>query len=280
MNLPLQCWLRLPDGARHELNATCSIGRAPENSLQLADSEVSRRHALIQAQGEQEFWLVDLGSANGTHINGRRLGQATRLSAGDKIRMGKSELEFGSQTLHGQTPTMPHARQVQCWLMVADIVGSTQLAQTLAPEEYPRVTGAWFKTCRQIIEECGGHVSKYLSDGFFCHWEDTADSAIQVRQAVARLSVAQVAASPPFRVVLHFGPVALGTVPAMNELNLHGPEVNFVSCLEKVASTLKRQVLFSEAATRQMKAESEVGLVGESAVEGFPGPHRFYSPGH
>ena len=69
----LQSWLRLPNGERHDLNGTCSIGRAPDNSIPVADSEVSRRHAIIQAQGEREFWLVDLGSANGTYVNGERL---------------------------------------------------------------------------------------------------------------------------------------------------------------------------------------------------------------
>jgi adenylate cyclase len=90
----LQSWLRLPDGERHDLNGTCSIGRSPENSLQLPDHEVSRRHAIIQAQGEREFWLVDLGSANGTYVNGRRISQSVRLHNSDIIRIANNELEF------------------------------------------------------------------------------------------------------------------------------------------------------------------------------------------
>ncbi|MBN8417471.1 MAG: FHA domain-containing protein [Verrucomicrobia bacterium] len=284
----LQSWLRLPNGERHDLNGNCSIGRAPDNSLPLAGSEVSRRHAIIQAQGEREFWLVDLGSANGTYVNGRRISQSVRLHNGDIIRIAGNELEFSSEILSAMHPagpqvmasTMIHIRQAQCWLMVADIIGSTQLSQTLPGAQFPRMTGSWFKNCRQIIDECGGHMSKYLGDGFFCYWDDTEDSAIQVRQAVARLYEAQLAANPPFRLVLHFGAAMLGTVPTMNELNLHGPEVNFVFRVEKVASTLKQTVLFSEAAVKKMAAENEVKLAGECAVEGFSTQYKFYTPSH
>lgn len=286
-NSLLQSWLRLPDGERHDLNGSCSIGRAPDNDLALPGNEVSRRHAIIQAQGEREFWLVDLGSANGTSVNGRRLTQSVRLHNGDLIRIANHELEFATEILSAMHPagkqvmasTMIHIRQAQCWLMVADIIGSTQLAQTLPGAQFPRMTGSWFKNCRQIIDECGGHMSKYLGDGFFCYWDDTEDGAIQVRQAVAKLYEAQAKANPPFRVVLHFGGAALGTVPTMNELNLHGPEVNFVFRVEKVAGGMKQNVLFTEAAVKRMAAEREVRLVGECAVEGFATQYKFYTPG-
>jgi adenylate cyclase len=286
-NSLLQSWLRLPDGERHDLTGTTSIGRAPDNSLPLADNEVSRRHAIIQAQGEREFWLVDLGSANGTYVNSRRISQSVRLHNGDIIRIATSELEFCTEILSAMHPasqqvmasTMIHIRQAQCWLMVADIIGSTQMAQTLPGAQFPRMTGNWFKNCRQVIDECGGHMSKYLGDGFFCYWDDTPDGSIQVRQAVAKLYEAQLKANPPFRLVLHFGGAALGTVPTMNELNLHGPEVNFVFRIEKVAAGLKQNVIFSEAAMKKMGAEREVHLAGECAVEGFSAQHKFYAPG-
>ncbi|MCB1277565.1 adenylate/guanylate cyclase domain-containing protein [Prosthecobacter sp.] len=284
----LQSWLRLPNGERHDLNGTCSVGRAPDNAVALPDNEVSRRHAVIQAQGEREFWLVDLGSANGTCVNGRRISQSVRLHNGDIIRIANNELEFCTEILSAMHPagkqamasTMIQIRQAQCWLMVADIIGSTKLAQTLSPSQYPRMTGTWFKNCRQVIDECGGHMSKYLGDGFFCYWDDTEDGAIQVRQAVAKLYEAQSKANPPFRLVLHFGAAALGTVPTMNELNLHGPEVNFVFRVEKVASMLKQTVLFTEAAVNKMQAENEVRLAGECGVEGFSAKYKFFTPSH
>jgi len=287
MNAPLlQTWLRLSDGRQHALKGTCGIGRHPTNTLQLSSSEVSRRHAIIQAQGEAEFWIVDLGSANGTYVNGRRLSQAVRLRNGDIIRIADVELEFATEILSAMHPigkavmasTMIRIEQAECWLMVADIEGSTKLAQTTAPEKYPRLTGTWFKECRQIIDDCGGHMSKYLGDGFFCYWTGGEGSHIQVRQAVARLREAQAASSLPFRVVLHHGSAVLGSVPTMSELNLHGPEVNFVFRIEKIASTLGQRMLFSEKAMRRLQAENEVILAGESLVDGFSGSFKFYAP--
>lgn len=289
MNAPLlQTWLRLSDGRQHALTGTCSIGRHPTNTLQLPSSEVSRRHAIIQAQGEAEFWIVDLGSANGTYVNGRRLSQAMRLRHGDVIRIADAELEFateilsamypGSQAVATATAAEQTTQQAECWLMVADIEGSTKLAQVNGPEKYPRLTGTWFKDCRQIIDDCGGHLSRYLSDGFFCHWHSTDDSHIRVRQAIAKLREAQTTSPLPFSVVWHHGSVVLGHVPSMSEPHLHGPEVDFVFRSEKIAATLGQRMLFSEKAMQRLQAENEVILASESPVEGFAGSFPFYAP--
>ncbi|MFM2167952.1 MAG: hypothetical protein RIS79_2323 [Verrucomicrobiota bacterium] len=287
MNAPLlQTWLRLSDGRQHALRGTCSIGRHPANTLQLSSSEVSRRHSIIQAQGEAEFWIVDLGSANGTYVNGRRLYQAVRLRHGDVIRIADVELEFATEILSVMHPSgkavmasnMTRLEQAECWLLVADIEGSTKLAQNTAPEKYPRLTGTWFKECRQIIDDCGGHLSKYLGDGFFCYWTGGESSHIRVRQAIARLREAQGISPLPFRVVLHHGSAVLGRVLTISELNLHGPEVNFVFRIEKIASTLGERMLFSEKAMHLLQAEKELILAGESLVDGFSGYFKLYAP--
>ena len=66
-------------------------------------------------------------------------------------------------------------------------------------------------------------------------------------------------------------------VPTMKELNLHGPEVNFVFRVEKVAAVQKQNILFTEAAVKRMEAEKEVRLVCECAVEGFSKTYPFYT---
>jgi pSer/pThr/pTyr-binding forkhead associated (FHA) protein len=63
-------WLEQVGGTKVDLRKTCSIGRAPSNQIVLSDEKVSRRHAIVHAQGANEFWLVDLGSSNGTYVNG------------------------------------------------------------------------------------------------------------------------------------------------------------------------------------------------------------------
>lgn len=285
----LQPWLRLPGGQRHDLHAICTIGRAPDCSLRLPDDDVSRRHAILQAQGEGEFWLVDLGSANGTYVNGRRLSQAVRLQKGDVIRIAGKEMEFcadapGAAQAAAQQ-SAPAARQAPCWLMVTHLSGRAEPGQQaqalpLSAGQLPRTTGAWFRSCRKVIEECGGRVFRHLGGGFCSWWEDSEDGAIQVRQAVAKLHEAQAAENPPFRVALHFGSATLSILPPMNVTHLQGPEVDLALGLDQAAAAMKQRMLFSEAAVKRMHAEGEVALAGESAVEGSTGQHRLYRPAH
>ena len=64
----------------------------------------------------------------------------------------------------------------------------------------------------------------------------------------------------------------------MSELNLHGPEVNFVFRIEKIAANLGQRMLFSEKAMLQLQAENEVVLAGESPVDGYTGNFKFFAP--
>ena len=280
----VQCWLVLSEGQHFGLWGTCTLGRSSENTLPLADEQVSRRHAIIQAQGENEFWLVDLGSSNGTSLNGRRVAQPVQLHKGDVIELGATRLEFQTEALTAAHPagkevlasTLLSVKQIGCWLLMADIIGSTRLSQRLAPEEFPRVTGTWFKECRQIIDECGGHISKYLGDGFFCHWEDGTEAVSNVTRALERLQAHQRKSSPPFRIVLHHGMVVLGSVPTMSELNLHGPQVNFLFRMEKLAGGWRESVLLSEPAWQRLGIDALQSH--EGAVEGFEGIFKFYIP--
>jgi hypothetical protein len=80
-------------GRAFELNGrVITLGRAPENSLLLADHHLSRCHARIEL-AEHGFVLTDLGSRNGTFVGGRRVTRHP-LEPGDRIQMGSSLLEF------------------------------------------------------------------------------------------------------------------------------------------------------------------------------------------
>ena len=74
-----------------------SIGSAVGNDLRLADDgAVSRRHCRILADGRDGYRIEDLGSTNGTFVNGVRVAHAF-LDAGARIRLGGTELEFSPQ---------------------------------------------------------------------------------------------------------------------------------------------------------------------------------------
>jgi hypothetical protein len=81
------------DGERREVDRRrIVVGRSKECDIQLADPNVSRRHAEVRQEGAS-YWLVDLDSTNGIEVNGRRLKRA-KLESGDRVTIGATELVF------------------------------------------------------------------------------------------------------------------------------------------------------------------------------------------
>ena len=86
------------DGGRRklaswELQGEVVIGRAPECVVSLDDEFASNQHAKIY-QAEGRFYVEDLGSTNGTYVNGRRVHYPTELRAGDRVKIGRTVMEF------------------------------------------------------------------------------------------------------------------------------------------------------------------------------------------
>lgn len=80
-------------GKTFELNQELTIGRADKCHVVLDDTYVSQVHARISARGESYF-IEDLGSTNGTYLNRKRVGGATELQRGDRVKIGKTVLEM------------------------------------------------------------------------------------------------------------------------------------------------------------------------------------------
>ncbi|HZH33973.1 MAG TPA: FHA domain-containing protein, partial [Pyrinomonadaceae bacterium] len=71
-----------------------TLGRAPDNKISFSsDSNISRYHAEIERRGDN-FYLIDLGSRNGTSINGEAVSGERRLQNGDRINLGGSDIEI------------------------------------------------------------------------------------------------------------------------------------------------------------------------------------------
>ena len=85
--------LLLPTGERLPLGeAVVTFGRKPESTIQLADPNASRNHAEIRPHGNG-WVLVDLGSTNGTRVNGVRV-TSHELTEGDELAFGNTILTF------------------------------------------------------------------------------------------------------------------------------------------------------------------------------------------
>ena len=69
------------------------LGRSREADIRISDVNSSRQHAELRQQGTA-YWIVDLGSLNGTLVNGKRVDRQ-RLRDGDRITLGSTEIVFG-----------------------------------------------------------------------------------------------------------------------------------------------------------------------------------------
>ena len=274
-------WLESHDGRTIPVQGNCGLGRAQDNQVVVGEQGVSRRHALIHAQGAGEYWLVDLGSRNGTYLNGRRLGLPTQLRHGDRIQVGGGVFVFHRPvdpvvTTMGEGESMAtvvQMRMVPCWLLVADVIGSTRMSTGADPQEAARLIGHWLADCRDLIEKKGGSINKFLGDGFFAYWPASFGNPDEMIEALVTLRAAAGQGRPPFRLALHKGEVIIGGTASMGEEDLSGPEVNFVFRMEKLASALFRPAIASRSVCEALAGRFDFEPLGKHPLAGFPGEH-------
>ena len=276
-------WLEAADGKRHPIHGSCSLGRIAANTIVLESPKVSRRHALIHLQNIGELWLIDFGSSNGTFLNKRRIHYPVRLSDGDQITISDKVFKFRQpmeisdeyKTIITQR-TLRQIDDAPCWLLVADIRNFTPLSQSMETEGLEALVGRWVGACKEIIEKYQGVINKYLGDGFLAYWRTETTTLEEIAAAIAALRAMQQEGSPDFRIVLHFGPVAIGGVASMGEESLMGRDVNFVFRLEELAARLGESCGLSETAHAKLAEVVPSRPLGEHALKGFEGTCAFF----
>ena len=80
-------------GERLPLRATNAIGRDAGNDISLPDEAASARHASLELR-DDEWWIEDLGSTNGTLVNGQKIAKRERVRFGDEIAIGRVALRL------------------------------------------------------------------------------------------------------------------------------------------------------------------------------------------
>jgi phosphoserine phosphatase RsbU/P len=85
-----------PQRVALEDSAPCTIGRAQDSRVVLGDNSVSRNHARV-AFRDGSYWVEDLGSKNGTRLNGRLIREPAALTPGDLIEVGTFRIIFSGE---------------------------------------------------------------------------------------------------------------------------------------------------------------------------------------
>jgi pSer/pThr/pTyr-binding forkhead associated (FHA) protein len=83
----------LSAGAVFAINGSITIGRSPQTDVRIDDGFASARHARL-FEREGAYFVEDMGSTNGTYLNGRRLRSPKQLRADDSIRIGDTEFRY------------------------------------------------------------------------------------------------------------------------------------------------------------------------------------------
>jgi adenylate cyclase len=281
-------WLDIDDRQFPLVGKTLSLGRAKDNTVVFTSNKVSRRHALVHAQGNSEFCLVDLGSSNGTHLNGRRVIHPVMLQDGDVIQIGEESMVFRLETIGPsqeecyQTEAQMTVREVKdltCWFLVMDIENFVQLSSEQPTEELALTVGAWLAECQRLIESHSGALSKFLGDGVLSYWNEQFSDPTEVAAALTALRMMQSRRQPAFRWALHFGRASFGAASAPGELSAIGQDLNFLFRLERLAAENRFPSIISEEAYSHLGSSLEAEPLGSFSIKGFQGEHSVFGCG-
>ncbi len=139
---------------------------------------------MLQNMDSGEYYLIDLGSRNGTFVNGRRVSIPVVLRHGDHLTFGQSELEFycpvrsgdGATGLvvadkgfdHTATEALRVRRLIS--VLVMDIRNYTVLTRQMDEQMLSEMIGSWFREAGRIIQKYGSNVDKYIGDAIMAVW--------------------------------------------------------------------------------------------------------------
>lgn len=157
------------------------LGKASTADLVIDSPFVSRQHAQVSREGER-YRIRDLGSTNGTFVNGARLGSDPRwLESGDRIELARGQvvLRFydgvggtvalgvgGPQTMAQAIEARPVAPDGTVTIMFSDIQGSTAMTDRLGDRKAQEVLRRHNAAVRSQVAAHGGFEVKSQGDGF------------------------------------------------------------------------------------------------------------------
>ena len=159
------------------------LGRASDSQIKLPGELVSRQHALVQRMENGEYCLFDLGSRNGTFLNGTRVTIPVTLNDGDRISLGDFHVSFhcpkrvngpaDSASVFDSKATTVHFIQKMTSVLVVDVRGFTKIAQAIDPQLLSQVMGTLFRSGGEIMRRHGSWGQKYIGDALMSVWVHT-----------------------------------------------------------------------------------------------------------
>jgi len=273
-----------------------TLGREANNNIVIDDTAVSRLHAMVRRITTGHYMLTDLGSANGTFLNGRKVATPVLLTHGDQIKLGTVELQFHNPQGNdddtesmGDESTVGLMHDAVSTVFVSDIRGFTKLSDQLDDRVLTEIINAWCKKAQQIIERNGGHVDKFIGDCVMASWNHTSEleteidilramwTAVELHRATDEIGQRFGDILPfPLRigVGLNTGPVVMGNVgqDARRDFTMLGDTVNMAFRYETYTKKVGTDLNVGAATYKWIPAntrfrEIAIALPGREASE-------------
>jgi len=263
----------------------------------LLDSRsVSRLHALIQRRDAGDYYLVDLGSRNGSFVNGRRVSVPARLTDQDKLVFADVELVFRNAVTPKEPPPQSHGgvrnlptetleAQSLATIVVVDIRDFTPLSRKLSEALLAQMIGTWFLRVGQAAERGGSWAQQYIGDAVMAVWVHRNKPAIpgdmpRVLRSVCDIyrETAEIGRNLKLPKPLRIG-AGVSTGPAVlggNDFTALGETVNAAFRLEAATKIVGLGVLLGEAAFTAWNVAAPAGAKPfrrcEVNLKGFDAP--------
>jgi adenylate cyclase len=258
--------------------STFRIGRHPENDFILQESWISRRHAMIQQESNQHYHIIDLGSANGTFVNGSRIVTPTPLHTGDTIALGKTELTFNQQSAPKLQPasiqnlgdeTIAFVNKRLVTILVCDIRRYTELSEAVGNEPISKLLLDWNRKATHIIRKYGGQVDKFIGDAVLAFWlQDDPDHLEKVLAAAMAINTITAALGEKLKfpwplatgAAINSGTIMLGNLGAdgSRDFTMVGDAVNVAFRLESQTVANSKEVILGQATYEQLRRHHNI----------------------
>jgi class 3 adenylate cyclase len=292
-------------GQRFSVESQLVVGRVGADAdLTIDDPLISRRHAVIRlAAGVLE--IEDLGSLNGTWVNGERLEAPRGLSAGDVVQFGGVSFEVEGdpvdpagtvfapalRTEGAAAPpeaAQPPASEDELRLVTAlfaDVVGSTKLGELLGSEQTKIVVGECVSRMTHSVERFGGVVQAYMGDGIAAFFgvprahENDAERAARAALAIAaevqdyaeEVRRAWQISDFNVRIGINTGETAVGLVGGASPQSVSmGDTANVAARLQSIAAP--GSIVVGEATAKALIRTFALESLGDVTVKGRQAP--------
>jgi adenylate cyclase len=273
------------------VNGNCwTFGRSEDNTFVISDRWISRNHAMLQSMETGELYLIDLGSRNGSFVNGRRVSIPVTLRNGDRLTFGQTELEFYSPVNSANDPSLGldsaeftataalHVRSLIS-VLVVDIRDFTVLTRQLDEKVLSEVIGTWFRRAGDIIREYGSWVDKYIGDAVMAVWTHgtqgvSRDETLRILQAVNALHTMtnSLYSQYPLPFPLKIG-AGVNTGFAMVGNTGSGDRPDYTALGDTVNAAFRL-----ESATKQIGLDVAIGETTYQHVSHLVGDRDFFTP--